>query len=205
MDVAGFLVVATILVIAPGQDTVLVIRNSVTRGTSPGVRTAVGICCGLFVHATLSALGLSALLTASSEAYAILRALGAVYLIWLGFQSLRSALVGGGGPALESVPDGPERPLFREGLLSNLLNPKTATFYLALLPQFAVFPETTLRDSLFLASLHFLISLLWLGLIASVASRARALLASSSVRRSFDGATGMALVGFGVHLGSSEQ
>lgn len=205
LDIAGFVVVATILVLAPGQDTILVVRNAAASGTRAGLLTTFGICCGLFVHASLSAVGLSALLAASSEAYAILKTLGAAYLVWLGLQSIRSAFEGAKTHGMPGSPKPSRRRLFREGILSNLLNAKTVTFYLALLPQFAVFPETVLRDSLFLAVVHFGLSFVWLGLVAVFADRARAWLATSRLRRSFDAAVGTALVGFGLRLGLSER
>jgi threonine/homoserine/homoserine lactone efflux protein len=201
LDVAGFTLLATLLTLAPGQDTVLVLRNASHGGFAGGVTTTAGICSGLFLHATLSALGVSALLAASAELFSALRLAGAAYLVWLGLQSLlrlrgapRAALSSGGRGAL------PARTALRQGFLSNALNPKTATFYLALLPQFAVSPASALADSLTLAGVHFAISFAWLTLLSAAVERGRALLSSRRASRALDLAAGTALLGFGVGL-----
>jgi len=197
MDVAGFVVLAGVLTVLPGQDTFLVLRNASWGGARMGVATSAGVCCGLFFHATLSALGVSALLLASARAYAGLRWLGAGYVVWLGVQSLLH--LGRREVAASRVPGGLRRG-FRQGLLSNLLNAKTAVFYLALLPQFAVVAEHVLRDSLVLAGIHFAMSSVWLVAISAVADSARARLARPGVRRAIDAVAGIALIGFGLRL-----
>src|SRR2546429_7151396 len=89
--------VAALLTITPGADTFLVLRNVLRGGRTAGVVTTRGICCGLFVHATLSALGLSIVLVQSANAYLALKWAGALYLMWLGLGSIRDAIRGGGG------------------------------------------------------------------------------------------------------------
>ena len=154
LDVAGFALLATLLTITPGQDTFLVLRNASRGGFAAGVATTAGICSGLFFHATLSALGLSALIATSTAVFSAVKWAGAAYLAWLGLQSLRQARR---PRAADAIPARTGPPVV-QGFLSNTLNPKTATFYLALLPQFAVFPERVLLDSLTLGGLHFVIS-----------------------------------------------
>ena len=198
MDIVGFALLAGILTVLPGQDTVLVLRNATAAGAAAGIATTAGVCSGLFFHATLSALGVSAVLVASASAFAALRWAGAAYVVWLGLLSLvrlRAHPAGAG-----AAPRAPARRSFVQGLLSNLLNVKTAAFYLALLPQFAVFRETVLRDSLLLAALHFAMAFVWLGGIALLADRARAALARPRLLRGVEAVTGVALVAFGVRL-----
>src|SRR2546429_9613562 len=102
--------VAALLTITPGADTFLVLRNVLRGGRAAGVVTTLGICCGLFVHATLSALGLSLVLMHSANAYLALKWAGALYLMWLGFGSLRDAVRGGGGGSGSQPPGtGPPR------------------------------------------------------------------------------------------------
>jgi threonine/homoserine/homoserine lactone efflux protein len=129
----------------------------------------------------------------------VLRFAGAAYVVWLGVQSLLRLRRGKplGEPERRAAP---ARRSFAQGLLSNVLNAKTATFYLALLPQFAVVRETVLRDSLLLAALHFAMSFVWLGGIALLADRARRALARPWVTRGVDAVAGVALVAFGVRL-----
>lgn len=202
LDVAGFALLAGLLTISPGQDTLLVLRNATHAGAAAGLATTAGICSGLFLHATLSALGVSALIVVSATAFSALKLVGAAYVIWLGLQSLlrlRSAATAAGAePHRASARRGGR--FFLQGFLSNALNPKTAVFYLALLPQFAVFPETVLADSLFLAGLHFAMAFAWLGLLALLVERAKSVVARPNVMRTVDGLAGVALVLFGLRL-----
>jgi threonine/homoserine/homoserine lactone efflux protein len=203
LDVAGFALLATFLTLAPGQDTFLVLRNATHGGFRAGVGTTAGVCSGLFLHASLSALGLSALLAASAAVFAALQWAGAAYLAWLGVQSLLRArrpralaLAAGGARG---------RTAAVQGFLSNALNPKTVTFYLALLPQFAVFPERVLADSLTLGGVHFVISFAWLALLSALVERGRRVLAQPWVARAMDAVAGAAFLGFGLRLALAKR
>jgi threonine/homoserine/homoserine lactone efflux protein len=201
LDVAGFALLATLLTLAPGQDTFLVLRNAGRGGFGAGVATTAGICSGLFIHAALSALGLSALIATSAAVFSAVKWAGAVYLAWLGLQSLRQARR---PRSTEAIPARTGPPVV-QGFLSNVLNPKTATFYLALLPQFAVFPEHVLRDSLTLGGVHFVISFAWLALLSALADRGRRWLARAAVTRALDAVAGLAFLGFGLRLALSKR
>jgi threonine/homoserine/homoserine lactone efflux protein len=201
LDIAGFAVLATLLTLAPGQDTFLVLRNAGQGGFRAGVATTAGICSGLFVHATLSALGLSALIATSAAVFSAVKWAGAAYLAWLGLQSLRQAR----RPRSAAATPVRAGPPVVQGFLSNALNPKTATFYLALLPQFAVFPERVLLDSLTLGGVHFVISFAWLTLLSALAGHGRRWLARTSVARTLDAAAGLAFLGFGLRLALSKR
>ena len=201
LDVAGFAVLATLLTLAPGQDTFLVLRNASHGGFRAGVATTAGICSGLFLHATLSALGLSALIATSAAVFGAVKWAGAAYLAWLGLQSLRQAQ----RPRPAAATATRAGPPGVQGFLSNALNPKTATFYLALLPQFAVFPERELLDSLTLGGVHFVISFAWLALLCALAGQGRRWLAHTSVARTLDAAAGLAFLGFGLRLALSKR
>ena len=201
-QVLAFALVAALMTVSPGADTFLVVRNTLRGGRRDGWATVAGICSGLFAHALLSALGVSALLAHSAAAFAILRFAGAAYLAWLGIQSLRRALAG--APAQPAGPERadrvPARRSFREGLLTNLLNPKVIVFYLALLPQFLAPGDAALPKSLLLASIHFAEGLLWLGFVAWGVDRSRRLFLRPVLRRFMDTACGAVLVGLGARL-----
>ncbi len=203
---AAFAVAAGLLTMTPGQDTMLVVRNVLRGGRGDGVVTTFGICAGLFLHATLSALGLSIVLTRSATAYQAVKYAGAAYLVWLGIRSLVAA-ARGAYAALEPDAAGAERRgatsagrCFVEGLLSNVLNPKTALFYLAFLPQFIGPAEDVLGRSLVLAGIHWVEGIVWLVVVAVVVDRTRRLLLGSAVRRWLDGLCGALFVGFGIRL-----
>ncbi len=198
-----FLVAITLLSLSPGVDTLLVIRNTARGGVRDGILTSLAICCGLFVHATVSALGISLILLQSAWAFGLLKLAGAAYLVWLGVHSLLAARRSQGlavaGVIGQHHPVPVWRPL-REGLLSNVLNPKTVIFYMAFLPQFIAPGDPALAKSLFLAGVHFVIANLWqIGVAVMVGSAGR-LLASRTFARGLNGATGAVLIAFGLKL-----
>src|SRR5271170_3156739 len=138
-----FAAIAALLTIMPGADMALVARSSLLDGRRPAFFTSLGICLGLCVHATASALGLSAILRVSAVAYSVVKAVGAGYLIFLGIQTIRGAgrrLAAKVEDGLEAAGPAGNRELdfrsFRQGILTNVLNPKVAVFYLTFLPQF---------------------------------------------------------------------
>lgn len=193
----AFVIAAALLTLSPGPDTTLVLRNTLRGGRGDGWRTTIGICSGLVVHATLSSAGLSVILVRSAAAFSGVKLLGASYLVVLGIQSLRAAARG--VAPVTAAATGGVRP-FREGLLTNVLNPKVAVFYLAFLPQFIARGDPVLATSLLLASLHIAMGLVWLSVVAAVVDRAQQFVTSGRVRRWLDGACGAVLVGLGVRL-----
>ena len=200
----AFTLAAAALTIAPGPDTMLVIRNVLRGGRRDGIVTAIGTCGGLFVHATLSALGVSMLLMHSAAAFQLLKLAGAGYLVWLGLQSLRRAV--SVPPLLDSLEASApshrqsQRHCFLEGWLSNVLNPKTAVFYLAFLPQFTRPTEPVLAKTLLLAGIHFVEAIAWLVALSIVLDHTRRFIVKSGVRRGLEGLCGAVLVGFGARL-----
>ena len=208
-QVIAFTLAAAVLTIAPGPDTMLVIRNVLRGGRRDGVLTTLGICAGLFVHATLSACGVSMLLMHSATAFHLLKLAGAGYLVWLGLQSLRHAVrMPPPADRLEAVVPPRRRALwqcFREGVLSNVLNPKTAIFYLAFLPQFIGPTEPVLRKSLLLAGIHYVEGIVWLVALSILVDHTRRVLLKSAVRRWLEGLCGAVLMGFGARLALERQ
>ncbi len=198
-----FLVAITLLSLSPGVDTLLVIRNTARGGVRDGILTSLAICCGLFVHATVSALGISLILLQSAWAFGLLKLAGAAYLVWLGVHSLLAARRSQGLAVAGMT--GERRPVpvwlpLREGLLSNVLNPKTVVFYMAFLPQFIAPGDPALAKSLFLAGVHFVIANLWQIGVAVMVGGAGRLLASRAFARGLNGATGAVLIAFGIKL-----
>lgn len=201
----AFIIAITILTLTPGLDTALVIRNTSRSGLQDGCVTSFGICSSLFVHALCSAIGVSAILTQSAELFQIVKWVGAAYLIWLGFSSLRTVLHGAvkGMDADKVQPvnaDFNVRRSLREGFLSNVLNPKTAVFYLAFLPQFINPEHSTVLQSLFMAGIHFIIAMVWQCCLSGMLSKAKHLLKSAKFTASMEGTTGTVLIALGVKL-----
>jgi threonine/homoserine/homoserine lactone efflux protein len=196
----GFALVAGLLTVTPGLDTALVLRAALTQDTRRASATAAGICAGLLVWGVAAAVGVSALLAASTVAYHALRLVGAAYLVWLGLRLLLSAWTGSadgrGAAATGSAWQG-----FRRGLLTNVLNPKIGVFYVAVLPQFLPEDVPAVARGALLATTHVLLSSVWFALLVLAAGRMRALLARPRVQRGLDGGTGLVLVGSGLRLG----
>ena len=203
-QVLAFTGIAAILTVTPGADTMLVMRSVFARGQRAGLLTSLGICSGLFFHATLSALGLSLILVRSATAFEIVKLMGALYLVYLGGQSLWRAFR---HDARKLSTD--ERTVnkkkewwqsFLEGLLTNVLNPKVAIFYLAFLPQFINPSDPVLAKSLLLAGIHFMLGIVWLSLVTMFLGRVRGFLIRPRVQRTIDATTGAILIAFGARL-----
>lgn len=202
----AYLLAITLLTVTPGVDTLLVLRNTARGGLADGCVTSLGICTGLFIHATLSALGISVLLVESAWAFTVLKWLGAIYLIWLGVGSLRQAWRGDqGAPVARVVRRQPMTAAvsLREGLLSNVLNPKTALFYMALLPQFVDPAGPAFAQSMVLASLHFVLAMVWQCGLAWAVVRFRNSGVSRRLGRALSALTGGVFVAMGAKLGAS--
>lgn len=202
-----FIVAITLLTLTPGVDTMVTIRNSARGGWKDGFATSTGICCGLFLHATVSALGISVILLQSANGFQFLKLVGAGYLIWLGVSSFRGIIQGGN---VFRLPDSGGRPFvmwrsLREGFLSNALNPKTALFYMAFLPQFIDPEGSALIQSLWLAAIHFIIAMLWQCSLALAVNGARNWLQSRSVSVGFNAVSGSVLVYLGARLALTEN
>jgi threonine/homoserine/homoserine lactone efflux protein len=194
---AAFLGISALVIVTPGQDTALTIRNTLVGGRRAGVFTAIGVSAGQAIWAIAAAVGIAALLRASEPAFLAVRLAGSAYLVYLGAQALRSAL--SRSPAQPPVTRGGRRlaPL-RQGVISNLGNPKMAVFFTSLLPQFGGSFPALLALGLVFCSL----TLAWLSCYAVAVARAGDFLQRSRVRRALDGLTGAVLVGLGLRLAS---
>lgn len=199
-----FLPAIILLTLSPGVDTLLVMRNTARGGHRDGLLTSIAICSALFMHAAVSAGGISLILLQSAWLFSLLKIAGAVYLVWLGIGSLRSALQRRQGLPVQAAATGTRRvpawQSLREGFLSNALNPKTVVFYMAFLPQFIQPGDPALAKSLFLAGIHFVIANLWQALLVLMVARAGLWLTRPGVSRGFNGLAGTVMVFFGLRL-----
>ena len=199
-----YLIAITLLTITPGVDTMLVIRNTARSGWRDGAVSSLGICSGLFLHATVSAVGISVILLQAAWAFSGLKLLGAGYLIWLGISSWRKAIKCEPFVIKNGLPHGGEEFLasrsLREGFLSNILNPKTAVFYMAFLPQFIDPIHSALLQSLFLAALHFIIAMIWQCLLALMVRQAKRWLQRPRINQWVDGVAGTVMIALGLRV-----
>lgn len=202
----AFLGVVVLVIVTPGPDTALTIRNTLLGGRAAGLATAAGVAAGQAVWALAAAVGIAALVQASQPAFTALRLLGAAYLVFLGLQSLVAAVRGHRRAALDVAARGAGlRPAvaLRQGLLSNLANPKMAAFFTSLLPQFVVGPSFTPLFALGLVLCG--LTLVWLAAYAVAVARAGDLLRRPLVRRAIDAVTGAVLVALGLRVAADRR
>lgn len=205
-DLAGFFALAIVVIVTPGPDTALTIRNSLLGGRVAGVATAVGVALGQATWSLATSAGVVALLVAVEPAFAALRIAGAAYLIVLGLQAIWSAIrspsAGFAGVAGSRI--GPGSAL-RQGTFSNLTNPKMAVFFPSLLPQF-VSPDAPSFAALLALGLVFsFMTLAWLTAYALAVARAGDFLRRSAIRRTIEAVTGVVLVAFGVRVAAGTR
>ena len=210
-SVAAFFAVAAVVIVTPGPDTALTIRNTLLGGRRAGFFTALGVSTGQATWTVATSAGVSARLVASEPAFAAVRTAGAAYLIFLGVQALYGALAQD-APLRDDarLPDRPRPGLaphhaLRQGVISNLTNPKMAAFFPALLPQFTRDGEAAFPALLVLGFLFSVMTLVWLAAYAFAVSRAAGFLARTSIRRSLEAATGAVLVGLGLRLAAGSR
>jgi RhtB (resistance to homoserine/threonine) family protein len=193
-----FLAAATLVIVAPGPDTLLVTRNVFRRGRRGGLVTGAGTVTGLALWSVAAALGLSALLAASEVGYNVVRVAGGLYLIWLGVQSLRSH---GAVPAAPT--EAPAMSMHRaylSGVLSNLLNPKIGVFFVTFLPGFVPIGAPVGTTAALLGAVFVLETALWIVVLVWLVGRGTGWLSRQGVRRWLDRVTGVVLIGFGIRV-----
>jgi len=195
--VLAFVAIAALVIVTPGPDTALTIRNALLGGRRGGVGTAAGVAAGQACWTVATSAGIAALLSASQPAFLALRLLGAAYLVYLGATSLLAAFRG--SPTRHALPK--SRSAFRQGLLSNLGNPKMAVFFTSLLPQFG----HSFGALLALGLVFSCMTLTWLTAYGIAVARAGDFLRRGWVRRALDAVTGAVLVALGVRLATERR
>lgn len=187
---------ALLVTLTPGPDTMLVVGHALRGGARAGLAATLGIAAGFVWYAALAWFGFMAILAASPLVYNFVKIAGALYLAWIGAQLIMGALrprPDEGGRVALGAP-------FRQGLLTNALNPKVALFYLAALPQFLpAGPEAPARAVL-LIGVHYALGAAWLSLVALSSARAGRALGASPLMRWMEGLVGAALIGLGARL-----
>ncbi|GLY19911.1 threonine transporter RhtB [Kineosporia sp. NBRC 101677] len=200
-----FLAVVMILTLTPGPDMALVLRNGVRGGVRMAWWTGLGCCAGISVYAAASAVGVAAVLAASATAFTIIKLAGAAYLIYLGILAVWHARKQ--PPVTASTETGTAAPdpatAFRQGLLSNLLNPKIALIFLTLIPQFVSPGEPALPTTATLAAVFLLVAVAWWRLFSLAVGVLGAVLSRPRVRVNIERVTGVVLIGLGLRVATS--
>jgi threonine/homoserine/homoserine lactone efflux protein len=200
-----FIAISLLVIATPGPDTALTVRNTLLGGRRGGGFTAAGVAAGQLVWALASSIGLVALLVASELVFEAVRWLGAAYLVWLGGQAIWAALGGQAAPAA-GKPDNSRRlsapSAFRQGLLSDLGNPKMAVFFSSLLPQFS---DATFASLASLGLVFAAMTFAWLLAYAIAISLAGGFMRRRAIWRTIEAITGAALVALGLRLAAEQR
>ncbi|MFE2163515.1 LysE family translocator [Streptomyces sp. NPDC059447] len=198
-QVLGFMAAVTPLALIPGTSFALVSQKVASGSRHDGVLVAFGTVCGLLVHAAFAALGLSALVMASAKALTAVKIVGACYLVWLGAVTWRSARADAASPRRRGrLSPWAHLGGFGQGLWSNVLNPKAASVYLTLLPQFLTSDDAVAPQIAVLAVAHCAVVLLWLLLLTSIMEATRSVFELPRFRSGIARLTGAVLVLLGV-------
>ena len=201
-----FVVSGLLLNITPGQDTLYIVTRSVAQGRAAGLWSVLGISSGSVVHTLAAAFGLSAILATSAEAFIVVKLAGAAYLVYLGVKMLLERPPAT-TPGVEAPPARePAWAIYRAALLTNVLNPKVALFFLAFLPQF-VAPDASSRVTafLFLGAVFVFNGTLWcLMLVMAASALSGRLRRNAAGARRLRQATGAGFVGLGARLALSK-
>lgn len=206
----AFLGISALVIATPGPDTAITIRNTLLGGHAGGLATAMGIATGQAIWALATSAGIVALLVASEPLFLAVKYAGAAYLVVLGVQSLRAAFRSAAplSAATKSLPAARRlapRVAFRQGVISDLGNPKMAAFFTSLLPQFAPAGDASFAALALLGLLFSLMTLSWLAGYALAIARAGTLFERPSVRRVLDGVTGAVLIGLGLRIAAEDR
>jgi threonine/homoserine/homoserine lactone efflux protein len=202
-----FLGVSILVIVAPGPDTALTIRNTLLAGRAGGVGTALGVSIGQLIWAGAARGGRVAVMLASEPVFRAVKLAGAAYLIWLGVQSLRAALgPRRPGPSVETATGRlPTRAAFVQGIVNNLGNPKMAVFFASVLPQFTA-PGQGMGSALMLLGVVFsTLTFAWLTVYATVISTAGRFLRASRLHRAIEAVSGAVLIGLGVRVAADAR
>ena len=201
-QIAGFLLAAALITIAPGPDNLSVLSLGLSRGRRAGIGIGLGCAVGCFTHTLWATLGVTALIAASETAFTLLKLAGAAYLVWLGIGALRSPGATLAADANVAQANDPMRPYLVRGFVANAINPKVALFFLAFLPQFvdpargSAAAQTALLGTLFAAQTVLIFGALgWYAGTFGGWLRGR-----SAVGRWLDRATGLLFIGLGIRL-----
>jgi threonine/homoserine/homoserine lactone efflux protein len=194
---AAFVGISILVIVTPGQDTALTIRNSLLGGRRGGIVTALGVSVGQAVWALATSVGLATLIVAFEPAFVALKLAGAAFLVYLGVHALLRAIRG------ETVEprSGQRHSPFRQGLISNLGNPKMAVFFTSLLPQFGESLPALLGLGVLFCSMTFV----WLSAYAVAVAKAGDVLRRPAIRRAFDALLGAVLVALGIRLATDRR
>jgi RhtB (resistance to homoserine/threonine) family protein len=196
-----FVIMCILLIILPGPDTAIATKNTLTIGRNGGFKTILGTCCALLIHTLAAVVGLSAIIVKSALLFSVFKYFGAVYLVYLGIKTLwalKQNKTTASDITAESKYEG--KSCFKQGFLTNLLNPKVAVFFLTFLPQFVESGSQSYIPFLIMGITYMLLTALWFLFYIYLLDQIRAFMKRPKTQSVIEGITGTILIGFGIKL-----
>ena len=207
-NIFAFVAVATLLVISPGPNGILIAKTVPLSGHKAGLANVFGFIGAFYVHGTLSVFGISILLVQSAQAFFIFKMLGAAYLIWLGVKALKNAFFTSTSTEKSSLQIAKKsvslKTAFFEGFLTNMLNPKVSMFYLAAFPQF-LSANSNAFNAYTLVSTHVVVNFIWFAAMVFTLSKVKSATNSPKFKMWLNSITGIVFIGFGAKLALSKS
>lgn len=204
-DIFTFLLLSLFVVMSPGIDTALITKRTILDGRKNGYKMALGITIGSLVHTFAVAFGLSAILMQSAIAFEIVKYVGAIYLIYLGISSFITSKNVNDNKQEKHDVNRMKKSAFKQGVLSNVLNPKVAIFFLTFLPQFVKTGTNVTFQLITMGVIYTLLSITWFFIYVFFINYLRDWLMSTKVQSIMDKTTGLVLIGFGLKLALEKQ
>ncbi|KAB2375796.1 LysE family translocator [Bacillus sp. RM2(2019)] len=197
-----FIIMSICLIILPGPDTAMATKNTLVAGKVGGVKTVFGTCIALLIHTLAAIIGLSALIVKSALLFSIFKYVGALYLIYIGIKALLAVRNKEGIDTndISLNNENKHTSCFRQGFLTNLLNPKIAVFFLTFLPQFLNPNHNTFIQLLVMGLTYLVLTAIWFAFYILLIDKISAFMKKTKTQRYIQGLTGIVLIGFGVKL-----
>jgi RhtB (resistance to homoserine/threonine) family protein len=197
-----FIIMSILLIILPGPDTAIATKNTLSIGRMGGVKTIVGTCFALLIHTFAAVVGLSAIIVKSAFLFSIFKYIGALYLIYLGIKSLWGLRKKDQEEILETNTKSKygNKSCFKQGFLTNLLNPKVAVFFLTFLPQFVETDRNTFIPFLLMGITYAVLTAVWFIFYVFLLNKISSFMKKPKTQKIIEGITGTILIGFGIKL-----
>ncbi|BBW97428.1 lysine transporter LysE [Geobacillus subterraneus] len=198
----SFMMLSIFLIVLPGPDTAVVTKNTISVGKIGGLKTAFGVCCALFIHTAAAALGLSAVIMQSALLFSILKYVGAVYLTYLGVKALYGVMKKGETLGAERDIKGGRQhtACFKQGFLTDFLNPKVAAFFFTFLPQFVAPDSHSFVPFLVMGAAYTAMTAIWFLFYISFVHCISDFMKQPKTKKWIEGITGAVMIGFGIKL-----
>ena len=195
-----FVVMCILLIILPGPDTAIATKNTLAVGRTGGFKTMFGTCCALLIHTLAAVVGLSAIIVKSALLFSVFKYVGAVYLVYLGVKTLWALRNKKSTPEISAESKYEGKSCFKQGFLTNLLNPKVAVFFLTFLPQFVDAGSDTFIPFLIMGITYAILTAVWFLMYIYLLNQISAFMKRPRTQRVMEGLTGTILIGFGLKL-----